>query len=109
MTPSTTGINDPQLWSNDEVPIRNFFAPLRSSEMENDHGNNADASTDGQQQQASSSQAGRLPPIVLTSQVNMIQLQRQLKGLLKGNFESRSTRNETKIVMYKGTNWGTYK
>jgi hypothetical protein len=39
------------------------------------------------QYQAPSSQAGRPPPIVLASQVNLMQLQRRLKGLLKGNFE----------------------
>jgi hypothetical protein len=41
-----------------------------------------------------SNQAGRPPPIVLTSQVNLIQLQRQLKG----NFEFRNTRNRTRVV-----------
>jgi hypothetical protein len=44
------------------------------------------------------SQAGRPPPIVPTSQVNLVQLQRQLKGLLKGNFEFRNTRNESRVV-----------
>jgi hypothetical protein len=42
--------------------------------------------------------AGRLPPIVLAPQVNLIQLQRQLKGLLKGNFEFSRARNGTRIV-----------
>jgi hypothetical protein len=46
-----------------------------------------------------SSQGGRLPPIVLTSQVNLIQLKRQLKGLLKGNFEFCNTRNGARVVM----------
>jgi hypothetical protein len=95
------GVNDPQLWSKDEVPTRNFFVPLRSTEMEADHGNDVDDSTKGQQQQALSSQAGRLPPIILTSQVSLIQLQRQLKDLLKGSFEFRSSSssNRTRIVM----------
>jgi hypothetical protein len=43
--PFTMGINEPQLRSKDEVPTRNFFAPLRSTEMEADHGNYADDST----------------------------------------------------------------
>jgi hypothetical protein len=67
--------------------------------MKTDHGNDVDDSTEDQQQQASSSQAGGPPPpIVLTSQLNLIQSQRQLRGLLKGNFEFRSTRNGTTIV-----------
>jgi hypothetical protein len=66
--------------------------------MEADHGNNADDSTESHQQQAPSSQAGRPPPVVLTSQVTLIQLQRQLKGLLKGSFELCSTRNGIRVV-----------
>jgi hypothetical protein len=62
--------------------------------MEADYGDVEDDCTEGQQQQTPSSQAGRPPPIALTSQVNLIQLQRQLKG----NFEFRSTRNGTRIV-----------
>jgi hypothetical protein len=42
--------------------------------------------------------AGRPPPIVLTSAVNLIQLQKQLKGVVSGNFEFRSTRNGTRVI-----------
>jgi hypothetical protein len=66
--------------------------------MEADHGGDADTTTERQQHQAPSSQAGRPFPIVLTSQVNLMQLRRQLKGLLKGNFEYRNTRNGTRVV-----------
>jgi hypothetical protein len=41
---------------------------------------------------------GRPPPIVLTSAVNLIQLQKQLKGVAKENFEFRSSRNGTRVV-----------
>jgi hypothetical protein len=75
--------------------------------MESDHGNNADDSTESQQQQAPSSQAGRPPPVVLTSQVNLIQLQRQLKGLLKGSFEFCSTRNGTRVVTKEMADFST--
>jgi hypothetical protein len=92
---STAGVNDPQLRSNPEVPTRNFFVPLRSIEMEADHGDDADYTTEPQQHQAPSSQAGRPPPILLSSQVNLTQLQRQLKDLLKGNFELRNIGNWT--------------
>jgi hypothetical protein len=104
---SATSVIDPQLQSKDAVPTRNFFAPLRSTDMEADHGRDADDSTEGQQQQAPSSQAGRPPPIVLTSQLNLIQLQRQLKGLLKGNFDFRSTRNGARVVTKELANFST--
>jgi hypothetical protein len=35
---------------------------------------------------------------VLTSAVNLILVQKQLKGLVKGNFEFRSTRNGTRVI-----------
>jgi hypothetical protein len=57
--------------------------------------------TDGdqqQQQQPPNSQRGRPPPIILTSAINLIQLQKQLRGLVKGSFEFRNTRNGTRIV-----------
>jgi hypothetical protein len=41
---------------------------------------------------------GRPPPIILTSQANLIQLQKQLKNVVKGDFEFRSTRNGTRVV-----------
>jgi hypothetical protein len=81
-TISITEVNVPQLLSKPEVPTPNLFAPLRSNEMEADHG---DDTTERQPHQKLSSKAGRPPPIVVTSQVNLIQSQRQLKGLLKGN------------------------
>jgi hypothetical protein len=45
--------------------------------------------TDDQQQQ---------PPIMLTSATNLIQLQKQLKGLVKGSFEFQNTRTGTRDV-----------
>jgi hypothetical protein len=41
---------------------------------------------------------GRPPPIVLTSTTKLIQLQKQLKGMVKDNFEFRSTRNGARII-----------
>jgi hypothetical protein len=42
--------------------------------------------------------AGRPPPIILTSKTNLIQLQKQLKNVAKGDFEFRSTRNGTRVI-----------
>jgi hypothetical protein len=41
---------------------------------------------------------GRPPPIILTSQANLIQLQKQLKNVVKGDFEFRNTRNGTRVI-----------
>jgi hypothetical protein len=38
------------------------------------------------------------PPIILTSAVNLILLQKQLKGLVSENSEFRSTRNGTRVI-----------
>jgi hypothetical protein len=43
-------------------------------------------------------EAGRPPPIVLTSATNLIQLQKQLKGVAKQAFEVRNTKNGTRII-----------
>jgi hypothetical protein len=55
--------------------------------------------TDRQQHQATSSNAGRPPTIVLTFHANLRQLERQLKCSTIGNFEFRNTRNRTRVVM----------
>jgi hypothetical protein len=41
---------------------------------------------------------GRPPPIILTSAVNFIQLQKQLKGVVSEDFKFRSTRNGTRVI-----------
>jgi hypothetical protein len=38
------------------------------------------------------------PPIELASTINLIHLQKQLKGVAKDNFEFRNIRNGTKVV-----------
>jgi hypothetical protein len=95
------GVSDPEVQSKPEVPIWNMFTPVRSIEMEAHHGDDSDDTIKHQQYQAPSSLAGRSLPIVLTSQVNLIQLQRQLKGLLKGYFEFCNSRNKTRVDMKK--------
>jgi hypothetical protein len=73
------------------VATRNFFAPLRTTGMENDTSNTP-------QEEAPSVKKGRPPPIVLTSAVNLIQLQKQLKSVVSWNFEFRNTRNGTRVI-----------
>jgi hypothetical protein len=80
-----------------ELPTRNFFAPLRTAGMDLDPTEDTNNQTDGEQQPPNS-QRGRSPPIIFTSTINLIQLQKQLKSLVKGNFKFRNTRNGTRIV-----------
>jgi hypothetical protein len=42
--------------------------------------------------------SGRPPPVILMSAANLIQLQKQLKGVAQQNFEFRNTRNGTRVV-----------
>jgi hypothetical protein len=48
--------------------------------------------------ETSAVKSGRPPPIFLTSAVNLIHLQKQVKSVLKQDFEFRTTRNGTKII-----------
>jgi hypothetical protein len=71
-----------------KIPTRKFFAPLRAADMEVEHTEENGDQIDGDhRQQSQNSQRGRPPPILLTSAINLIQLQKQLKGFVKGNFE----------------------
>jgi hypothetical protein len=60
--------------------------------------------TDDQVTQSKSTEAkatgksGRLPPRILMSAANLIQLQKQLKSVATHSFEFRSTKNRTRVV-----------
>jgi hypothetical protein len=47
---------------------------------------------------STTTKTGRPPPTVLTSAVNLIHLQKQLKNVVKEDFEFRNTRNGTRII-----------
>jgi hypothetical protein len=76
-----------------EVPTRNFLAPLRT-EVEFECREEQKI----KEQQELTTQAGRVPPIILASATNSIELQKHLKGIVKGSFEFRSTKNRTRVV-----------
>jgi hypothetical protein len=48
--------------------------------------------------QGTTSQAGRPPPIILTSAMNLLQFQKSIKGIVKGSFEFRSTKHGTRVL-----------
>jgi hypothetical protein len=86
----TTGnVGVPSVRPQAELPTRNFYAPLRA-EMELE---------DNSKQEQPTNPTGRPPPIILTSAVNLIQLQKQLRNVVKGDFEFRNTRNGTRVVI----------
>jgi hypothetical protein len=102
----TAGATDQRKPSQLELPTRNFFTPLRAADMEVEHTEDISDRTDGNhQQQSPSSQRGRPPPIILTSAINLIQLQKQLKGFVKGSVDFRNTRNGTRAVTKEMTDF----
>jgi hypothetical protein len=60
---------DPRIRSQDELPTRNFFAPLRTNDMDMESPVVEEVSEkpDGEPQEKSTSQSGRPAPIILTS------------------------------------------
>jgi hypothetical protein len=50
------------------------------------------------QEEATPGKTGRPPPIVITATVNLLQLQKLIKSVVKENFEFRNTRNGTKVI-----------
>jgi hypothetical protein len=77
-----------------EVPTCNYFDPLHAAEMETDSAGSEASSCKA----TAPGKTGRPPPIILTSAVNLIQLQKQLKGVISEDFKFRSTRNGTRVT-----------
>jgi hypothetical protein len=73
---------------------RNYFSSLRTT--------NIDADTSGTEamphEEAVPVKTGRPPSIVLTSATDLNILSKQLQGVVKDNFEFRSTKNGTRII-----------
>jgi hypothetical protein len=91
---------DPRLRPKGEVPTKNFFAPLRTAEMdvESTLVEGTSEKPNSETQQPSSSKAGTPPPIVLTTATNLMKLQKHIRDIVTGNFEFRNTRSVTRIV-----------
>jgi hypothetical protein len=80
--------------SSTKVTTKNFFAPLRTLNLDTD----APGTESSETEEPVPGKSIRPPPIVLTSTINHIQLQKELKGIAKQQFEFRSTRNGTRIT-----------
>jgi hypothetical protein len=71
-----------------EVATKDFFAPFRATNMDTDAPDKESTTTE----KVVPEKSGRPPPSVLTSATNLIQLQKQLKGVAKHTFVFRSTK-----------------
>jgi hypothetical protein len=83
---------DPRLRPKGEVPTKNFFAPLRTAEMDVERTlvESTSDEANSELQQLSSNKSGRPPPIVLTTATNLMKLQRHIRDIFTGNFEFRT-------------------
>jgi hypothetical protein len=77
-----------------QVPTKNFFAPLRITQMDTD----APVAESSTEEASAPSKAARPPPVILTSATNLIQLQKKLKGVAPQSFELRNIRSGTRVV-----------
>jgi hypothetical protein len=89
-TAASAAVSTPQK----EVATKHFVVPLRTTEMDTDSASSKATSC----KETPPGKTGRSPPIILTSAVNLIQLQKQLKGVVSEDFEFRSTRNGTRVI-----------
>jgi hypothetical protein len=77
-----------------KLATKNFFAPLRTAQIDTD-------ATDAQpsaEEAAAPKKFSRPPPIILTSAANLIQLQKELKGVAPQSIELCNTRSGTRVV-----------
>jgi hypothetical protein len=87
-----------------QVAVRNFFAPLRTHmETEDSNGEKTTGTEEAEQEPAN--QAGRPPPIILTSTTNLLQLQKKVRGLVKGSLSSVAHETEPELSQ---RNWRTF-
>jgi hypothetical protein len=82
-------------------PTRNFFAPLNSQSM--DTGDREEEET------TKSKGTGRPPPIIVTSNINLIKTQKELDTQLLGTFTIRNTRNGTRFTTKSMEDYTTLK
>jgi hypothetical protein len=80
-----------------EVPTKNYFTPLRTTEMDIERPV-AEGSTRRRTASGVIQKVRQAAPIVLTSTTNLIHLQSKFKGFVSGSFEFRNTRSGTRIV-----------
>jgi hypothetical protein len=79
----------PEFISPKEIATRDFYAPLRTTEMDTDA-----PSAEASPRETTTEKTGTPPPIIITSAVNLIQLLLQLKNVVKDDFEFRAPETE---------------
>jgi hypothetical protein len=73
------------------VPTRNFFAPLNSGDMETED------RIEDEGRKETPKGTGQPPPIMVTTNINLIKVQNEIKTKLKGDFALHNTRNGFRI------------
>jgi hypothetical protein len=77
------------------VATRNFYAPLRSGDMDTQSAREDVGVTD---LEGAANFTGRPPPIVLTSAVNLIKTEKDIRSKVKGDFHLKTTWNGVRVV-----------
>jgi hypothetical protein len=97
-TTSTTSVAAHPYGKATPVATRNYLAPLRMEESQEEIGRSAELGADEPPQQQQMGKTARPPPIVLTAPINLMKLNSEMKYILKGTYEYRNTRNGTRMV-----------
>jgi hypothetical protein len=77
------------------MAMKNFFAPLRTANMPADASATEPSSA---REKVIPAKADRPPPIILTSVTNLIQLQKQIKWVVKQASEFPNTKNRIHVI-----------
>jgi hypothetical protein len=90
------------------IPTRNFFAPLRAMEVDTNTvaGDGAESELPTKQQQNPVPKGTeRPPPIILITSVNLLKFRAEIKAIMKGSFEFRTSRNVISVVTREMTDY----
>jgi hypothetical protein len=74
---------------------RNFFAPLRDLKLDE-----APEAGGDEEESENSQRTGRdrISPIIITTQINLLKIQEEIKAIAKGSFELRNIKNGTRVI-----------
>jgi hypothetical protein len=75
-----------------KITTRNFFAPLSTTFMD------TSGSESTPREETVPAKTCKRPPIILTSAANLIQLQKEVKNVVKEDIEFRNTRSGTRVI-----------
>jgi hypothetical protein len=82
------------------IAIKNYYGPLRTDTKTDttEAQKEATETTADEGQKPTPKKSSKLPPIIITSTVNLIRLQKDLQSIYKAPFELRNTKNGTRVL-----------